>query len=262
MLKQRGIIHPLLLIIAVVLLVLVVGIVYINYQVRIDPKYNNCEPGDGFCEAIQKYRKTTKKIDSQEKTSNQPQGLYPITNDIDSELDMPFKLYILKKVAGQVDLKELSKTDSDPKHSRGVTTAKGEEIINLKEGYRAIYFSSTGYPFAKMHVDKSMDENGEFDLDAGIAIDEIKYMFREHKDLLISSSYKGYGYYLGESPAKSGKILGTGLIIFPKDRIIVTIYFFVPEPKAEDYGISNIEEFRKLQEDFIYEIIDSVKEVG
>lgn len=40
-------------------------------------------------------------------------------------------------------------------------------------------------------------KDGEFDLDAKISVDAIKYTFREHKDLLIASNYQGYEYYLG-----------------------------------------------------------------
>lgn len=142
---QKGIAHVLILVGAVVFLVLT-GVMYINYQVRSNPRYDNCEPGDGYCEAIQKYRQDIKKLD-------EPQELYPKAVSINSNIDNPYGAFLLKSVVGQIELKELNKTTSDPDQERVVTTDRGDEVITVKEGYRAIYYSS-GYPFSKMHVDK------------------------------------------------------------------------------------------------------------
>jgi len=195
----------------------------------------------------------------QENTNqNKPQKLYSEDIEPGSTLDKPFNFYILKQLAGGIYLFELSKTRSYPLNYRQVTTKDGDKQINVVEGYRAIYRSPARDYFAKTHVDKSEAKNYEkYTL---LTIDEIKYATHGNESLVNKSSYQGYEYYSREASSVSKtEILSQALIFSQKDQIIVTIYFLVPDPKAENFGIPDLDKHRQQQERFIHEIIDSVK---
>ena len=115
----------------------------------------------------------------------------------------------------------------------------------------------SSFPFAKVHYDKSLA--GKYQEDSKNAIEEIDYLVRKAKDLKEKTDYKGYEVHTIGTPSKSGEsIYGNGVIFFPDDEIIVTIYFFVPDPKGDNFGLANLLAFKDLQTDFMRKIIDSV----
>lgn len=192
-------------------------------------------------------------------TQDKPQQLYSEDIKPETKLGKPFNSYVLKELAGGVYLFELSKTGSySPINGRQVFTKDGEKIINVVVGYRAIYSSPNGDNFAKMHVDKCIPS--DYEKDMLIAIDAIKYATHGNENLVKKSNYQGYEYYSREVNLESeSKIFSQGLIFSSEDKIMVTIYFLVPDPKAKNFGIPDLDKYRQSQDQFIHEIIDSVK---
>lgn len=195
----------------------------------------------------------------EDSSQDEPQKLYPEDIKPETKLGKPFNFYILKELAGGIYLFELSKTGSySPLNGRQVFTKDGEKVITVVVGYRAIYSSPNGDYFAKMHIDKGIPD--DYEKDVLIAIDEIKYATHGNESLVKKNNYGSYEYYFREVNIESEpKIFSQGLIFSPQDKIIVTIYFLVPDPKAKNFGIPDLNKYRQQQERFIHEIIDSVK---
>lgn len=138
--------------------------------------------------------------------------------------------------------------------------ASGSASVTVIKAARGLYAhpnNDTQYPFLKMHVEQSTQQNFEKDKQTVIRfIEDMPNIPNSSLEKMETGNYKGIEYYFVDTNAtKTTGVKGTTEIFFPKDQMIVTIYFLTQPPGKESYKTQ--EEYKALKTEFIQEIIDS-----
>lgn len=224
-----------IIIVVVVSLVLLVGgyfsVSSVMKRVLYDPIENNSSG-----KAILTYRISLAKI-SHDKIEQSLKKYYPLM----------FKDGLYLENISQVSFRNsLRPLDSD-----------GKIMVTVINAGRGIYTYPYQDPFLKMHVEQSTDQNFEKDKQTIVSyLESLANEESNRSDKFEKETYQDIEYYSVDNKAiKTGGTIGISEIFFPKEQMIVTIYFFNQNEGRESF--KTIEEYKVLKTRFIHSMIDS-----
>lgn len=156
-----------------------------------------------------------------------------IYNDADS-----LKPYTACKLEGDLEVKEITRRANSGSEYREVTTAKGKERVSVNDGYRVMFgYKDVGYFYANVKIEQSDAQS--YAQDKEIVINQLKHLSssKQAKMMLIADKMmlSGFEHYAIEREAIDvGNLIGIHLLLYDKDKIIITIYFLNQEKKNGD----------------------------
>jgi hypothetical protein len=163
------------------------------------------------------------------------------------------KPYTACKLEGDLEVKGITRKQNVPSDYREVTTAKGKERVSVVDGYRVMFgYKDVGYFYANVKIEQS--DAKSYAQDKEIVINELRHLSssKQFKMMLIADKtmLSGFEHYAIEREAIDvGNLIGIHLLLYDKDKIIITIYFINQEKKKRRFN--SIEEFRAIRESFL-----------
>ena len=174
----------------------------------------------------------------------------------------PLKVYTRCKWPGDLKVKQVDRRpDSTPKF-RHVLTVNGEEAVSVMDGYRVMFgYKNLSYYFADVKIEQS--EPSSYPRDKRRVIDELKYLSSTKQatgntfiDKVMLNEFEHYG--LDRDKIDIGLTVGTHLLLYDPDHLIVTVYFLNQKDKSPPGStngsgrrFSDLDEFLKLKDDFL-----------
>lgn len=142
--------------------------------------------------------------------------------------------------------------------NRAVKTGSESEPFWIDGGYRAFYVSAGTLPFLKIHSELIPADRWL----SNIAVLEKQYQLLglDPKSSFRKNKYREIEYYIAGNPADKNQVKEAGAIMFPKDSMIVTIYFLYQgtDAKDQDYNPDNVHEYETLRDQFIENYINKI----
>jgi hypothetical protein len=135
-------------------------------------------------------------------------------------------------------------------------TSEGVKAVSRTDGYRLIFAREKDTHFyANLQVDRSRPSS--FVYDKEISLEALDKINKDDKFSELSKptekTYNGFASFSTNRKEIMGSIIGTSLLFDEKNKIMITVYF-INEPKdvkAEFKLFSNIQEWKKLRDDFL-----------
>jgi hypothetical protein len=164
----------------------------------------------------------------------------------------PLKAYTTCKSPGDLRAKQVDRRpESTPKY-RYVVTDNGKEKVSVTDGYRVMFgYSDLGYYFANVKIEQS--EPSSYARDKQAVVGELKYLSTTKQatgnvfsDKSVLNGFEHYG--LDRDQIDVGGTLGTHLLLYDDDHLIVTVYFLNQDDKGRGKTMANRRRFQTLDE--------------
>ena len=173
----------------------------------------------------------------------------------------PLKVYTRCKLQGGLKAKEVDRRPGSTPKYRYVLTANGEEKVSVVDGYRVMFgYRDLLYYFANVKIEQS--ESSSYAQDKERVVNELKYLSTTKQatgnvfsDKILLNGFEHYG--LDRDRLDVGLTLGTHLLLYDPDHLIITVYFLNQDDKGLGKMIGNgrrfrdLDEYHKLKTDFL-----------
>jgi hypothetical protein len=186
-----------------------------------------------------------------------------------SEAD-PLKVYTRCTWPGDLKAKEADRRPKSTPKYRFVVTAHGDERVSVLDGYRVMFaYKGLLYYFANVKIEQS--ETSSYAQDKERVINELKYLSTTKQatgnifsDKTMLNGFEHYG--LDRDQIDVGLTVGTHLLLYDPDHLVITIYFLNQEDKGllssmlgNERRFKNLDEYHKLRDDFINHYSECLK---
>src|SRR6266404_145863 len=174
----------------------------------------------------------------------------------------PLKVYTRCKLKGDLRVKEVERRPKSTEKYRYVVTANGNERVSVQDGYRVMFgYRDLLYYFANVKIEQS--EPSSYAQDKEKVVSELKYLSSTKQatgntfsDRTILNGLEHYG--LDRDKIDVGITLGTHLLLYDPDHLVITVYFLNQDDKnllgsmiGNGRRFRNLEEYHKLKNDFL-----------
>lgn len=185
----------------------------------------------------------------------------------------PLKVYTRCKLQGDLKVKEVARRPESTEKYRSVVTANGNEQVSVLDGYRVMFgYRDLPYYFANVKIEQS--EPSSYAQDKEKVVNDLKYLSstkqatgNSFSDKTILNGFEHYG--LDRDQLDVGITLGTHLLLYDPDHLVITVYFL----NQDDKGLSgskigdgrrfrNLDEYHKLKDDFLNRYSECLKGIG
>ena len=174
----------------------------------------------------------------------------------------PLKIFTKCKWPGDLKVKQVDRRpESTPKY-RDVLTSSGSARVSVMDGYRVLFgYKDLSYYFADVKIEQS--DSSTYPQDKERVIDELKHLSQTKQatgnvylDKAILNGFEHYG--LDRDQIDVGITVGTHLLLYDPDHLVVTVYFLNQKDKGPQGSMSgnrrrftNLDEYLKLRDDFM-----------
>jgi len=185
----------------------------------------------------------------------------------------PLKVYTRCEWSGDLKVKQVDRRpDSTPKF-RHVLTMNGEEKVSVLDGYRVMFgYKNISYNFVDVKIEQS--EPSSYARDKERVINELKYLSSTKQatgntfiDKAMLNEFDHYG--LDRDQIDIGVTVGTHLLLYDPDHLIVTVYFLNQKEKSPPGSTAgngrrfkDLDEFHKLKDDFLNRYSECLKGIA
>jgi hypothetical protein len=174
----------------------------------------------------------------------------------------PLKVYTRCTLPGDLTAKKVDRRPSSTRKYRFVLTAKGNERVSVVDGYRVMFgYKGLSYYFANVKIEQS--ETSSYAQDKERVINELRYLSSTKQatgnvfsDKAMLNGFEHYG--LDRDRLDVGVTVGTHLMLYDRDHLVITIYFLnqgnegLSRSELEnEHRFKTLAEFNKLKDGFL-----------
>lgn len=180
----------------------------------------------------------------------------------------PLKPYTKCKADGDMKIREIDRLPEKAKRFREVETEKGKEKVSLLDGYRVMFaFPDLPYYYANVKIEQSAADS--YEQDKAILVNQLKFYTATKQATKIIFSDKttlnGFEHYgVDRDKIDIGGTVGTHVLFYDSDQLVVTIYF-LNQSKAALFNkrrFETIEEYGELRDKFLNSYSQCLKTVA
>ena len=180
----------------------------------------------------------------------------------------PLKPYTKCKADGDMKIREIDRLPEKAKRFREVETEKGKEKVSLLDGYRVMFaFPDLPYYYANVKIEQSAADG--YEQDKAILVNQLKFYTATKQATKIIFSDKttlnGFEHYgVDRDKIDIGGTIGTHVLFYDSDQLVVTIYF-LNQSKAALFNkrrFETIEEYGELRDKFLNSYSQCLKTVA
>jgi hypothetical protein len=183
------------------------------------------------------------------------------------------KVYTRCKLKGDLRAKQVERRPKSTKNYRDVVTANGNETVSVVDGYRVMFgYKDLLYYFVNVKIEQS--EPSSYARDKEKVVNELKYLASTKQatgntfsDKTTLNGFEHYG--LDRDKLDVGITLGTHLLLYDHDHLIITVYFLNQDDKGllgsmmgNGRRFRNLDEYHKLKDDFLNRYSECLKGIA
>ena len=180
----------------------------------------------------------------------------------------PLKPYTKCKADGDMKIREIDRLPEKAKRFREVETEKGKEKVSLLDGYRVMFaFPDLPYYYANVKIEQSAADS--YEQDKAILVNQLKFYTatKQATKTIFSdkTTLNGFEHYgVDRDKIDIGGTVGTHVLFYDSDQLVVTIYF-LNQSKAALFNkrrFETIEEYGELRDKFLNSYSQCLKTVA
>jgi hypothetical protein len=180
----------------------------------------------------------------------------------------PLKPYTKCKAEGGMKIREVDRRPAKAELFREVQTEKGMQKVSVLDGYRVMFaFPDLPYYYANVKIEQSAADS--YEQDKQILVDQLKYhtTTKELTKMIFTdkTALNGFEHYgLDRDKIDIGGVMGTHLLFYDSDHLVVTINF-LNQSKAiflNNRRFETIEEYGEIRDKFLNSYSPCLKTVA